>query len=193
MLFDDDDAFLETELCSAESLHYAWPSFPLLNSRNALVSSTETSEISIWGEHPCQQASRRESLTFTFFSYDSFPTDPRKGFLSRPLWSSWQHSRAGLSSTFAEKDRGQPLGAAGPRLKYNYGDLCITPPPCEKAKARTGCLWSLKGTKGDLCSEHSQFQHSGDASIKPVKPYPENQHQKQAFPPHTSSYSNWVV
>lgn len=117
MLFDDDDAFLETELCSAESLHYAWPSFPLLNSRNALVSSTETSEISIWGEHPCQQASRRESLTFTFFSYDSFPTDPRKGFLSRPLWSSWRHSRAGLSSTLAEKARGQPLGAAGPPLE----------------------------------------------------------------------------
>lgn len=170
MLFDDDDAFLETELCSAESLHYAWPSFPLLNSRNALVSSTETSEISIWGEHPCQQASRRESLTFTFFSYDSFPTDPRKGFLSRPLWSSWRHSRAGLSSTLAEKARGQPLGPAGPHLKYNYGDLCITPPPCEKAKARTGYLQSLKGTKGDLCSEHSQFQHSGDAFTKPVKP-----------------------
>lgn len=47
MLFDDDDEFLETELCSVELLHFAWPSFPLFNSRNALVSSIETSEISI--------------------------------------------------------------------------------------------------------------------------------------------------
>lgn len=68
MLFDDDDEFLETELCSAESLHYAWPNFLLLNSRNALVSCAETSEISIWGECCCQQASRRESLTLTLFS-----------------------------------------------------------------------------------------------------------------------------
>lgn len=52
MLFDDDDEFLETELCSAESLHYAWPNILLLNSRNALLNSTETSEISIWGEVP---------------------------------------------------------------------------------------------------------------------------------------------
>lgn len=52
MLFDDDDEFLETGLCSAESLHYAWPNFLLLNSRNALMNGTETSEISIWGEVP---------------------------------------------------------------------------------------------------------------------------------------------
>lgn len=145
MLFDDDDAFLETELCSAESLHYAWPSFPLLNSRNALVSSTETSEISIWGEHPCQQASRRESLTLTFFfSYDSFPTDPRKGFLSRPLWSSWQHSRARLSNTLAgwESQR-TAAGRSRPPLEVQLWRSVHYTPPCEKAKARTG--WAVYG------------------------------------------------
>lgn len=168
MLFDDDDEFLETELCSAESLHYAWPSFPLLNSRNALVSGTETSEISIWGEYPCQQASRREplTLTFFFFSYGSFQTDPQKGFLSRLLWSSWQHSKAGLSNMLAEKAGEQPLSAAGPLLKSNYGEQCITLLPRVKAKPRTGCLWSLISTKGDLCSRDSWFQYYGDVSIK---------------------------
>lgn len=61
MLFDDDDEFLETELCSAESLHYVWPCFLLLDSRNALVSSTETSEISIWGKVPLP-ASRKKGV-----------------------------------------------------------------------------------------------------------------------------------
>lgn len=48
----------------------------------------------------------------------------------------------------AEKARGQPLGAAGPRLKYSYGDLCITPHHVKKQKpGPAGLSTAPKGYK----------------------------------------------
>ena len=79
MLFNDDDEFLETELCSAESLHYAWPHFLLLNSRNTLVSSTETSEISIWGEGPLPESLMKGVINPHPFFLWLHPNWPSKG------------------------------------------------------------------------------------------------------------------
>ena len=71
------------QLCSAELLHYAWPNFLLLNSRNALVSSTETSEISIWGEVPLPTSLMKGVINPHPFFCGSFQTDPQKGLLCR--------------------------------------------------------------------------------------------------------------
>lgn len=78
MLFDYDDEFLETELCSAESLHYAWPNFLLLNSKNALWAVQKLLKFPFEVKYHCQQALGREALTLTLFSCGFFEPDPQK-------------------------------------------------------------------------------------------------------------------
>lgn len=163
MLFDDDDELLETELCSAESLHYAWPNFLLLNFRNALLNSTETSEISIWGEALLPGSLTKGVInTYPFFLWP-LPNWPSEGLSQQaalelsavlcipqpcylPHYLPCFPGKQGAHSSWAQWANSQ---------SPNCGEQLITTPPKGKTQPRTHRLQPLIDTKWAYSSRDS--------------------------------------
>lgn len=150
MLFDDDDEFLETELCSAASLHYAWPRFLLLNSRNALVSSTETAEISIWGEAPLPASLTKGVLNphpFFLWLLPNWPSEGLSQQASLGFPSVLRIPQQRYLPCFPQKQGANSCWAQWANSQSpNDGKQFITTPPKGKNKPDQG-LQSLIDTK----------------------------------------------
>lgn len=147
------------QLCSAESLHYTWPNFLLLSSRNAPVSSTETSEISIWGEVPLPTSLMKGVINPHPFFLWLLPNWPSEGPSLQAAW---------FSAVPCVPSRAIFCEFSGPTPKAQTAE-CSLPQPQQKEKQNqvlTGFSpWLIWNEPTALVSQRG-FKLFWDACIK---------------------------